>query len=188
MNKAKFILGIFITILGGAVMLISMVFGIIHFAGSLYRNVQILDIDLKTFNVVQKTTIFELKKGQIISAWLKYPNRRLENENFNIYIHFVDKNEVIPGKLGASFSSGYFRNSAGQGQYYWLGEHDFNKNFNGCIQYKTTGSYLPTETGKLVLRQSLPFSLPVKHLLFFMAGIFILIIGIGTIVKNSSGK
>ena len=151
-------------------MLVSMVFGIIHFAGSLYRNVQILDIDLKASNVTRKTTSFELEQGQIISVWLKYPNRRLENKDFKISLSFVDKNKAIPGKLGEDFNTGYFRNSAGQGQYYWLGEHDFNKNFKGCIQYKTTGSYLPTETGKLVLRQSLPFSLPVKHLLFFMSG------------------
>jgi hypothetical protein len=109
----------------------------------------------------------------------------LENKNFNISIHFVNKNEIVPGKLGESFSAGYSRNSAGQGQYYWLGEHDFDDSFKGYIQYKNAGSYVPTATGKLVLRQSLPFSLPVKHLLFFIGGIFILIIGIGTIVKNS---
>lgn len=181
-------MGIVITVLGGLVMLVSMVSGIIHFAGSMYRNVKILDVNLKTFNVIQKTTPFELKKGQNISVWLKYPDRRLENKNFNIRIHFVDKNEVIPGKHGASFSVGYYRNSAGQGQYYWLGEHDFKDSFKGYMQYKNTGSYVPTETGKLVLRRSLPLSLPLKHILYFMAGIFILIIGIGTIVKNTAKK
>jgi hypothetical protein len=68
MNKTKFILGILITVLGGIVMLISMVFGIINVAGNLYRNVQILDVNLKAFNVTLKTASFELEKGQSISV------------------------------------------------------------------------------------------------------------------------
>jgi hypothetical protein len=185
MSKTKFILGIMITVLGGLVMLVSMVFGIIHIAGSLYRNSQVLDVNLKTVNVTQKTRPFEIKKGQIISVWLKYPDRQLENKDFKIGLSFVNAKEVASGEMGEDFNAGYSRNSAGNGQYYWLGKHGFQDNFKGCLQYKVNGTYVPVETGKLVLRESLPLSLPLKHILFFIAGIFTLIIGIGTIAKNS---
>jgi hypothetical protein len=48
MNKIKVMLGILITVAGGIIMVTSMVFAIIHFAGALYEDIHAFNIDLQT--------------------------------------------------------------------------------------------------------------------------------------------
>ena len=169
-------------------MLISMIFGIIQYSGSLYENIQVFGIELPSPPAALKTSLFTIEENQIISVWLKYPDRRIENKDFKIAISLVGQNGKFLAKFVEDFNFGYFRNSTGEGQYYKLGEHAFKNGFIGYLQYETGGTWIPTRAVKLVLRRPLPFSLPLKQIGFFIMGIFVLVTGIATIAKDSGPK
>ena len=184
MNKAKFILGIFITILGGAIMIFSMVSAIMHFVGSLHEDICIFNINLQDSPTSSATSKFYIEEEKNLSLWLKLPNRRIENKEFEIDVSLVGENDIVDAKFNEDFRFGYFRNSSGRGQYYKLGKHSFRSGFNGYFRYETKGKWVPPFNGQLVLRQSSASSFPVKQIGLFVIGIFVLVVGVGTIVKN----
>jgi hypothetical protein len=188
MKTGKLIAGILITVTGGLVMSVSMVFGIIHLAGNLYRDVVSLDVDLLRPEVELKTMVFAVKPGHRLSFWLKYPNRRLENKNFTISLSAVSGSNLKICKFEQRFRNGYYRNGNGYGQYYWLGSHDFKKAFRGYLNYCTSGSYMPASKARLVLRERLPFPWPWKQGAVFLCGMFVLFAGIAVITKSTKDK
>jgi hypothetical protein len=185
MNKTKILLGILIAIAGGVVMITSMVFAIINFAGNLYEDIHVFNINLQTPSAPSITTGFSIKEEKDLSLWLKAPNRQIENKDFEIEVFLIEKNDSADTKFNEDFRFGYSRNSSGEGQYYKLGKHSFQSGFNGYFRYKTKGTWVPAFKGNLVLRQELTSSFPVKQMGFFVIGIFVLVVGIGTIAKNS---
>jgi len=185
MNRAKVTLGILITVAGGIIMVTSMVFAIIHFSGNLYEDIQTFNINLRTSSAPSTTTEFSIKEGKDISLWLKLPNRQIENKNFVIDISFIYGNDMVETKFNEDFSSGYFRNSSGKGQYYKIGKHLFRNSFNGYLSYKTKGKWVAPFRGALVLREDPASSFPIKQIGLFIIGIFVLVVGICTIAKNS---
>ncbi len=184
MNKLKFILGIFIIIFGGIIMLISMVFGIVHIAEGLYKDVYAFPVSLSISPENSKTDSFIAKKGDKFSVWLKVPDRRIENKDFHISTFFVNQKEEVVSEFKENFKVGYFRNSFGRGQYYRLGVHDFESDFQGWINYTIGGKWRYLYNGFLVIRRRKSFSLPVREIGVFGVGILLLIIGVGTVVKN----
>lgn len=186
MNKTKVILGILITVAGGIIMITSMVFAIIHFAGSLYKDIHTFDIMLRSAPVSATTTGFSIEEESDLSIWLKLPDRRIENKDFEIAVFLIGQNDVVVAELNEDFGFGYFRNSSGTGQYYKIGEHTFPSGFNGSLRYETKGTWVPPFNGELVLRQSSTASLPIRKIGLFVLGLFVLIVGIGTIAKNST--
>ena len=185
MNRAKFTLGIIIAVFGGAIMLFSMVSTIIQVAGNLYEDIRTFNIDLQDSPTSSATPRFSLAEEKSLSLWLRLPDRRIENKAFEIDVFLLGNNDLVATEFNEDFEFGYFRNSSGKGQYYRLGSHSFCGGFNGYFRYETTGKWVPPFDGQLVLRRSSGFSVPVKQIGLFVAGIFVLLVGIGTIAKNS---
>ncbi len=182
------IFGILITVAGGIIIATSMVFAIMHFAGSLYKDLHIFNINLQATPVPLKTKEFSIKEGKELSLWLKLPNREIENKDFAMSVFLIGKNDIVDTKFNEDFRFGYFRNSSGEGQYYKIGKHHFHSGFNGYFRYETKGKWVPSFEGKLVLRQDSSSFYPVKQIGLFVVGIFVLVVGIGTIVKNSKNR
>lgn len=184
MNKAKFTSGIVIALLGGAIMLFSMLSAIIHLTGKLYKDIRTFNINLQASRTSSVTAKFSIEKEKALSLWLKLPNRQIENKDFKIDVFLIGENDALDAKFGEDFKLGYFRNSSGKGQYYKLGSHSFPSGFNGYLRYEAKGKWAPPFKGELVLRESSASSFPVEQIKLFVAGILGLVIGISTIVKN----
>ncbi len=185
MNKLKFIVGIFIIIFGGIIMIISLVFGIVHIAEGLYKDVYAFPVSLSISPENSKTDSFTAKKGDEFSVWLKVPDRRIENKDFKMSGFFVNQKAEVISEFKENFKFGYLRNSFGRGQYYKLGVYSFERDFQGWISYTIRGKWSPSYNGFLVIRRRKSFSFPVRETGVFVAGILLLIIGVGTVGKNS---
>lgn len=185
MNKSKLILGIVITLLSGSVMLESVVSGGSHFAGDQYEDFQTFKIELQAPQAPLKTPFFSVEEGQMLTVWLRYANRQIENKHLKITVSLIDSDENAIAEFGEDFRFGHFRNSARKVRYYELGKFNFGKAFRGYLQYELDGTWTPTKTSAFVLRKSPPVQLPLKQIGFFVVGIFALIVGIETIAKNS---
>ncbi len=185
MNKTKVMPGILITVAGGTVMIISMVFAIIHFSGSLYKDIYTFNIDLQSSSMSVTSKRFFIKEEKELSLWLKLPNRQIENKDFKINVFLIDENNNVVAEFNENFRFGYFRNSSGEGQYYKTGQYSFPSGFNGYLRYETKGKWVPPFKGKRVLRQASVSSFPTKQIGLFIIGIFLLVVGIGIIAKNS---
>ena len=181
-NKTKIVLGVFIALLGGIIMVTNMVFAIISTSGKLYEDAYIFDVNFQEF---LKTPQLTINKNQKLSIWLKVPNRQIENKDIEFTASLVGRDDNVNAKFNENFRLGYLRNSSGTGQYYRLGEHHFDDNFNGYFRCETKGKWIPPYKGHLVLREGKGISVPVKNIGLFIIGIFILMVGIGTIIKNS---
>ena len=72
----KFILGIFIAIAGGATMLVSIIFGIIYFAGAMYEDIHTFPAKLSIPLKNMETASFTAKAEDDLSIWLKLPSSR----------------------------------------------------------------------------------------------------------------
>jgi hypothetical protein len=188
MNKSKIILGIALTILGGFIMLESIISGGSHFTEKLNEDFQVYNIELQASQAPRKTSFFSAEKDQLFSVWLRYSNRQMRNKNINIAASIVDEDENIITEFREDLQFGPFRNSSKKIRYYKLGAYDFKKEFRGYIQYELAGTWPPSETSALVLRKSPPLRLPLKQIGFFAVGIFALIVGLETISKNSKNK
>ena len=118
MNKIKVILGILITVAGGIIMVTSMVFAIIHFAGNLHEDIRTFNINLQNSPTSSATQKFSIKEEKSLFLWLKLPNRQIENKDFEIDVSLIRENDIEEAKFNEDFRFGYFRNSSGKGQYY----------------------------------------------------------------------
>jgi hypothetical protein len=188
LNKSKLILGIAITILGGFIILESMISGGFRFTEKLNEDFQVYSIELQASQAPLKTSFFSAEEDQLFSVWLRYSNRQMRNKNINIAVSIVDEDENIITEFREDLQFGPFRNGAKKIRYYKLGEYDFKKGFRGYIQYELAGTWPPSETSALVLRKSPPVRLPLKQIGFFVVGIFALIIGLETISKNCKNQ
>lgn len=180
MNKSKFILAIVIAILGGFIMLESMISGMFHFTGELHEDFQVYSIELQASRTPLKTSFFSAEEDQLLSVWLRYSNRRIQNKNIVIAVSLIDEDENVIKEFREDFQFKPFRNSSKKIRYYKLGEYEFEKAFRGYIQYEFEGTWTPSETSALVLRKSSPVRLPLKQISFFVVGIFALVVGLET--------
>ncbi len=188
MDKSKFILGIAITLLGGSVMLESMISGISHFTGKFHDNFQTYSIGLQAPRAALETSFISVEEGQLLSVWLKYSNRQIENKNLKIAVFLIDEDGNIISKFEKDFRFGRFLNSVRKVRYNKLGEYYSSKEFRGYLHYELDGTWTPSKTSALVIRKSPPVFLPLRQIGFFMAGILVLIVGIETIAKNYKGR
>jgi hypothetical protein len=184
----KFILGIAITLLGGFIMIESMISGMFHFTGKLHEDFKVYSIERQASQAPLKTSFFSAKEDQRFSVWLRYSNRHIENKNIKIAVSLIDEDENIIMKFGEDLQFGPFRNSGKKIRYYKLGGYVFKEEFRGYMQYAFDGTWIPSETSALVLRKSPPVRLPLKQIGFFVMGIFALIVGLETISKYYKTK
>jgi len=188
MKKGKLILGIIITIIGGVTILKGMISGIYYFSGSLYENIQQFPINLSKASI---TDFFNANSDDDLSIWLKVPDRQIENKDITVIVEIIERhNNKLLSSYEEDFNFGYFRNSDGHGQYYKIGSYTFNNDIEGYLKYMKQGTWKIPYNGELVLRKSnFSFSFGFfKQIIFIAIGIVILIIGIGTIIKNSSNR
>ena len=165
-------------------MLFSMVSATIQVAGNLYEDIRTLNIDWPDSPTSSVTPKFSLVEEEPLSLWLRLPDRKIENKAFAIGVSLVGDDDLVEAEFNEDFEFGYSRNGSGKGQYYKLGSYSFPGGFNGYFRYETTGQWVPPSSGQLVLRRSSGFSIPLKQIGLFVVGIFVLLVGIGTIAKN----
>lgn len=182
--KNKFIAGIFIIILGSGIMLFTMIQIIILSAGYLYKNVQEFPVTFVSDETPGQTPNFTLPVGGPFSVWLRLPDRKIENKNIIFSVYLMTSEGQTFKTFKEDFNIGYFRNSVGQNQYYRLGSFPVEEEFDGYFVYSHKGSWLPPYPGQLTVREIKGGVFPVKHILVFVLGLYLLLIGIKTINKN----
>lgn len=171
-------------------MIANMVAIIQHFAGTLYEDVQEFPLSWsQTDSIESRTRDFTITNKNDLSFWLKMPDRQIENKDVTLQVSLVDAGGRILTEVGEDFRIGYLRNSFGRGQYYKLGAYRFPADFKGYLRYDIGSGWVPpSHNGLLVLRRSQPFSLPIRPILIFLAGILVLVTGIGTIVRQAQQR
>lgn len=183
-DKEKFILSIIITIIGGTIMITSLVFGILKITNGLYEDVFKYPVKLSLKNATETAGRFNAKTDEILSFWLKVPDRRIENQDFKLLVKINDPATNTSTSWKHDFNFGYLRNSSNEGQYYQIGTHRFLKPFNGNIDYISQGSWVPPYNAYLVVRRVKALKLPKIEIILFMIGIIIVLKGAGYIQKN----
>ncbi|MCK5214843.1 MAG: hypothetical protein KAR05_05770 [Candidatus Omnitrophica bacterium] len=177
MKKKNKILGIAIIVMGAVLSFINMGSGITTYAGGIYS-------DLESFNVVLaprykgKSDIMYLNGPQIISVWLKMPNRKIENKNITVSVYLMTDDGVRYTTHEKGFNSGYIRNSAGEGQYYKIGDYRLDEPIKGSVHYEVSGSWTTSQPADLVVRRQEASKVPFENKLAFLGGAFILGSGI----------
>ncbi len=183
-SKEKFILGIFVTIAGGTLLITSLVFGIISITNGLYEDVYTFPVRLSLKNNQDIAGTFSAKADQVFSFWLKVPDRRIENKDFQLSVIIDDLASSAQTTWHSDFTFGYLRNSSGQGQYYQLGTHRFNKDFYGSLNYIAHGQWVAPYNAYLVIRKVKSLQWPKIQILLFAIGFIVLIQGINCLQKN----
>jgi len=170
----KIISGIILLIIGGTMLITSLVFGIMEFINGKYAILYSFPISLSTLVHEKTAGIVAVPSRTLLSIWLRVPDCRIENRDFQLAVRIIDSKsqDIIAWKN--IFSSNMIRNNDAEGQYYLLGMHYFNKNFLGEIQYYGKGSWVAPYNGTLVVREPRTFSMPLKKIIFLAAGIVLL--------------
>jgi len=183
-KKEKFIIGILLAIIGGTLVITSLVFGIIRVAKGLYTDVASFPVEMSMQKGEKGVGIFTAGKDEIFSFWLKVPDRKIEKQDFNLSISLQDETRETTATWKNNFSFGYMRNSYGEGQYYRLGTHRFNSDFRGKISYVCSGSWIPPYNGTIVARKVTKIIIPLKHINVCLLGALVSLIGIFATLKN----
>ncbi len=185
MNKQKLILGILTIICSSLILIMVLVLGISYYTGHYY-------IDIKSFPFEPTVSIdenLELFPGEY-SFWLKIPNRQIENKDIQFLIFLTPQDGSDDITMKENFNVGYFRNSAGNGQYYKIGEQNFENDFIGKINYSFTGEWSFGNDSEIVIRESHLNDIISKEfwVLFAgtVAGIVLLIVGIKIISQSKA--
>jgi hypothetical protein len=189
MNRSKIVLGIGIAVLGASMVLESIIAGTFHFTQRLYQDFETIHVELQAPKTPGKTSFFSVKNGQILSLWLRYcPTTQIENKNLKLAVFLIDEDGTILWNVKEDLQFGHIRKSARKVKYYKFGDYRVGKAFRGYLRYEFDGTWPSVKTSALVLRKSPPMRLPLKQIGFFMAGIFVFIIGIETMAKNPMDK
>ena len=184
MNKPKLIFGITLTVLGCSIMLTGMILGIIHVASGSYRDIYTFPISLTQENASQQNLRFRTNGKADFSFWLKMPDRKIENKPFKFGVALVSNRGGRHASFEENFRFGYLRNGAEKGQYYRLGRYHSENEFNGYLQYRSSGNWRPASDGFIVLRRQEQAAVPLKSIGIFTIGFFGLVVGLGTITKK----
>ncbi len=182
--KEKFILSIFVVIIGGTLLITSLVFGIISVSGGLYDDVYTFPVQLSLQNEPSIAGTFSARSEEVYSFWLKVPDRRIENKDFQLSVIIDDLASRTQTTWHNDFTFGYVRNSSGQGQYYQLGTHRFNTDFFGSLNYTAYGKWVAPYNAYLVIRKVKSLQWPKVQILLFIIGFIVILQGITSLQKN----
>jgi len=185
MQQSKFILSIFITLVGGIMMTASAISAVIHVASKLYEDIQLINISPPITSLTQTSSSFSIQQDQLISFWFNVPNTQIENKDMQITLSLFDSSGSLLTTIKKEFNSSFTRYSDGEQHYYKLGSNHFKAAFEGVVQTRFDGTWLPKTPSKLILRQLSSALLPVQQLYFFLLGIMVLIIGVKSVEKYS---
>lgn len=182
--KEKFILAIFVTIAGGTLLITSLAFGIISITNGLYEDIYTFPIRLSLKDDQKIAGIFSAKNDEVYSFWLKVPDRRIENKDFQLKVTIKDFASRSQTTWESNFTFGYLRNSSGQGQYYQLGNQRFSSDFYGSLNYSAQGKWVAPYNAYMVIRKVKSLQWPKSQLIFFLIGFIVLSKGINSLQKN----
>lgn len=183
MRKSKLILGIVIAILGGSIMLDSVISGTVHFSGKLNEDFQTWNIALQAPQTSPKTSFFSVQEGQRLSLWFRYLNKPVGNKNLKIAAALIDEDENVIKEFIKDIRFSYLGEGAKKIRFLKIGAYPVQKEFRGYLRYELDGTWAPTNISALILRKSPPLRLPLKQICFFVVGIVALIVGLETIAK-----
>jgi len=177
-------------------MITSLVFGIISITTGLYEDVYSFPLRLSSICTNQTAGSFNAEPDELFSFWIKLPDRRIENKDFQITTTICNSSldKIITWKN--DFKSSYLRSSSSQGQYYQLGSCRFHQKFRGFLKYSTNGSWIAPYNAHLVIRKIKSFRMPRFEMIALILGIIVLFQGINLMQQNfkcfceenSSGK
>ncbi|MBU1086271.1 MAG: hypothetical protein KKD05_01995 [Candidatus Omnitrophica bacterium] len=187
-KKEKLVLAVIAIIISGTVIITSFVFGIIQIAHSRYDDVYTFTIKLTGQKKDLACGNFIAAQNEHLSFWLKIPDRRIENKDFQLSVNITDNNKAIDTTWKNDFRFGSWRNGTEQGQYYHLGTYDFKSNFNGTVCYKTSGSWIAPYNGALVILRRARFKMPWRDLKFFSFGLLLFALGLKTFLKTKNSR
>ncbi|MBI4845699.1 MAG: hypothetical protein HY810_04395 [Candidatus Omnitrophica bacterium] len=182
--KKKIIIGILLIIIGGTVVITNMVFGINRLISNLYEDCYVFPMRLSNQKQKAFCGIFNAKQGELLSFWLKVPDRRIENKDFDLVISLYDDKDNLVKTIPNSFNHGYFRNGSRLGQYYLLGSHQILNEFDGSLKYISSGNWVAPYNGYLVIRKTKPLFAPIQEILLCLLGVFIAWAGINLAQRN----
>lgn len=185
MFKPMFILSIIVTLVGGIMMTVSMIFAVIHVVNNIYEDIQLINIDPPITSLTQTSSSFSIQQDQLISFWFNVPNEKVENKDIQITLSLFDRSGGLLTTIKKEFNSTFTRHSDGEQHYYKLGSYHFETAFEGVLQTRFDGSWLVDVPSKLILRQLSSTLIPVQQFYFFLLGIVILIIGVKAVEKYS---
>ncbi|MBU4304297.1 MAG: hypothetical protein KJ893_01515 [Candidatus Omnitrophica bacterium] len=181
--QEKFIVAMLLIIISGTMMITSLVFGLTRFANGLYEDIYIFPARFSKLKDMETAGMFTAKKGGNLSFWLKVPDRRIENKNFSFEAAIFDHKGMKRVSYRTDFNYNQIRNNSGVGQYYLLGIHYFQSDFNGAIKYISSGIWLAPYNGSIVIRKSTLGSFPLKEFGFCVLGFLLCLKGIKIVKK-----
>lgn len=181
--QEKFIVAIIMSIIGGTMMITSLVFGLTRFSDGLHEDIYIFPARLSKLKDMETAGLFTAKKGENLSFWLKVPDRRIENKNFSFEISIFNQKGNKKISYRTDFNYKHIRNNTGVGQYYLLGTHYFQKRFEGLIKYVSSGMFLSPYNGSIVIRKTTTGTFPFTEFGFCVLGFLLCLNGIKTIEK-----
>ena len=164
-------------------MLPSLVFGVTRFANGLHEDIYIFPARFSKLKDMETAGLFAAKKGENLTFWLKVPDRRIENKNFSFEAAIFNHRGKKKISYRTDFNYNHVRNNSGVGQYYLLGTHYFQSDFNGAIKYISSGVWLAPYNGSIVIRKTTSRTLPLKEFEFFLLGFLLCLNGIKTVKK-----
>ncbi|MBU1043040.1 MAG: hypothetical protein KJ915_01425 [Candidatus Omnitrophica bacterium] len=185
-KKEKLVLVVIAIIISSTIMITSLVFGIIQIANSKYDDLYTFTVKLAGQKTDSACGNFIAKKNEHLSFWIKIPDRRVENKDFQLSVNITDFNRAIDTTWKNDFRFGSWRNGTEEGQYYHLGTYDFKSSFNGTLCYKTSGNWIAPYNAALVIRRKARFKMPWRDFKFFNLGLLLFALGLSTFLKNKN--
>lgn len=189
LKREKLIIGVVGIILGGTIAVTSVVFGLKLCSKCFYADIDKYSIRLSGQKEEAVVGLFLAKREDVLSFWLKVPDRRIENQNFKLVLKIYDRNNQAAASFRSDFSYGYFRDgSAGQGQYYLLGAHRFENDFWGVLKYVNEGDWIAPYNGLIVIRTSGCISPPYREILICILGALIFLQSFIVVLRNRTDE
>ncbi len=183
MSKSKLILGIVLALLGGSIMLDSVISGTVYFSSKQNEDFQTWNIALQAPQAFQKTPFFSVEAGQRLSLWFRYLNRQTGEKNLKITASLIDEDENVIREFKKDIRFSYLGNGAKKIRFLKLDAYHVQKEFRGYLRYELEGTWTPTPISAFILRKSPPIRLPLKQICSFVVGIVALIVGLETIAR-----
>ena len=183
MNKTKITAGIVTMAIGLLLIIGSSVDAIIDSSSNLYIEKQAFDV---SFNENDVTIPYLHPDKKKISFWLALPDKNIEAKDFKFTVSILDTDKNILEGFRRDFSFKTTRQDIDNKFYYKLGSYKFPYDFDGYINYKTEGNWIPETTAMLSLKESNKTGFSSGQILASFSGCLLLLFGFIVLVRNTS--
>ncbi len=180
----KALIGMFLLIVAGTAIIVSLTSGLCSFAEQIYSDEYDFPVRMTANQQPVCAGFFVAGTGQTLSFWLKVPDRRVENQDFRMKIDVYRADHTLLTEFNPDFKYGHFRDSSNDGQYYKIGSYYFKKRFEGYVCYESWGKWRAPYNGSLTLRRIKSVPLPEAQTTVFFIGLAGMLAGILLLAKN----